>query len=135
MTLHFVMHERINEIPTVPIYYLAKPLELANNSIIAIIYHPPNTAISTFLEEFADWVSHLLNKYMDTLILGDLNVNLQKPDLPNSAAFLECLESYALKQWVLDPTHQSGTLLDHVIARETPQYFLINLSTRTNVWS
>ena len=80
-------------------------LGLANNSIIAIIYRPPNTAVSTFLEEFAEWVSHLLNKYMDPLILGDLNVNLQKPELPNSAAFLECLDSYALKQWVLDPTH------------------------------
>ena len=54
---------------------------------------------------------------MDHLILGDLNVNLKQPDLPNSAAFLECLDSYALKQWVLDPTHQSGSLLDHIIAR------------------
>ena len=67
-------------------------LELANNSIIAIICQPPNTSVSTFLEEFAEWVSHLLNKYMDPLILGDLNVNLQKPELPNSAAFLECLD-------------------------------------------
>ena len=61
---------------------------------------------------------------MDPLILGDLNVNLQKPELPNSAAFLECLDSYALKQWVLDPTHQSGSLLDHVIARENSTVLL-----------
>ena len=99
-------------------------LELANNSIIAIIYQPPNTVMSTFLKEFVEWVSHLLNKYMDPLILGDLNVNLQKPELPNSAAFLECLDSYALKQWVLDPTHQSGSLLDHVIARENSTLLL-----------
>ena len=51
-------------------------LELANKSIIAIIYCPPNSSISTFLDEFTDWISHLLNKYMDPLILGDLNVNL-----------------------------------------------------------
>ena len=38
--------------------------------------------------------------------------------MPNSAAFLECLETYALRQWVLDPTHQGGSLLDHVITRE-----------------
>ena len=99
-------------------------LELQNNSIIALIYQPPNTAVSTFLEEFAGWLSHLLNKYMDPLILGDLNVNLQKPELPNSVAFLECLDSYALKQWVLDPTHQSGSLLDHVIARENSTLLL-----------
>ena len=61
---------------------------------------------------------------MDPLILGDLNVNLQKPELPNSAAFLECLDSYALKQWVLDPTHQSGSLLDHAIARENSTVLL-----------
>ena len=99
-------------------------LELANNSIIAIIYQPPNTAVSTFLEKFSEWVSHLLNKYMDPLILGDLNVNLQKPELANSAAFLECLDSYALKQWVQDPTHQIGSLLDHVIARENSTVLL-----------
>ena len=99
-------------------------VELQNNSIIAIIYQPPNTTVSTFLEEFAEWVSHLLNKYMDPLIIGDLNVNLQKPELPNNAAFLECLDSYALKQWVLDPTHQSGSLLDHVIARENSTLLL-----------
>ena len=80
--------------------------------------------MSTFLEAFAEWVSHLLNKYMDPLILGDLNVNLQKPELPNRAAFLECLDSYALKQWVQDPTHQSGSLLDHVIARENSTVLL-----------
>ena len=80
--------------------------------------------MSTFLEEFAEWVSHLLNKYMDPLILGDLNINLQKPELPNSVAFLECLDSYALKQWVLDPTHQSGSLLDHVITRENSTLLL-----------
>ena len=94
-------------------------LELANKSIIAIIYHPPNSSISTFLDKFMDWISHLFNKYMDPLILGDINVNLQKLDMPNSAAFLECLETYALRQWVLDPTHQSGSLLDHVITRES----------------
>ena len=51
-------------------------LELAGRSIISIIYHPPNSSIPTFLEEFTDWVYHLLNKYMDPLILGDFNVNL-----------------------------------------------------------
>ena len=99
-------------------------VELANNSVMAIIYRPPYTAVSNFLQEFAEWVSHLLNKYMDPLILGDLNVNLKQPDLPNSAAFLEFLDSYALKQWILDPTHQSGSLLDHIIARENSTLLL-----------
>ena len=34
-------------------------VELANNSIMAIIYRPPNTSVSGFLQEFAEWVSHL----------------------------------------------------------------------------
>ena len=55
---------------------------------------------------------------MDPLILGDFNVNLADLSEPNSAAFLEFLETYGLMQWVLDPTHQSGSLLDHVITRE-----------------
>ena len=93
-------------------------LELAGRSIISIIYCPPNSSIPTFLEEFMDWVYHLLNRYMDPLILEDFNVNLSQQGEPNSAAFLELLETYGLMQWVLDPTHQSGSLLDHVITRE-----------------
>ena len=54
---------------------------------------------------------------MDTLILGHFNVNLAEQGEPNSAAFLELLETYGLMQWVLDPTHQTGSLLDHVIIR------------------
>ena len=93
-------------------------LELAGRSVISIICCPPNSSIPTFLEEFMDWVSHLLRKYMDPLILGDFNVNLAEQGKPNSAAFLELLETYVLRQLVQDPTHQSGSLLDHVITRE-----------------
>ena len=50
--------------------------ELAGRSIISIIYCPLNSTIPNFLEEFTDWVFHLLNRYMDPLILGDFNVYL-----------------------------------------------------------
>ena len=93
-------------------------LKLAARSIISIIYCPPNSSIATFLEEFMDWVTQLLNRYMDPLILGDFNVNLAEQGEPSSAAFLALLETYGLMQWVLDPTHQSGSLLDHVITTE-----------------
>ena len=93
-------------------------LELAGKSIICIIYCPPNSSIPTLLEEFMDWVSHLLKRYVDPLIQGDFNVNLAEQGEPNSTAFLELLETYCLMQWVLDPTHQSGSLLDHVITRK-----------------
>ena len=62
-----------------------------------------------------DWVSHLCNKYMDPLIPGDFNANLTEQGETNSAAFLAFLETYGLVQWMLDPTHQTGSLLDHVI--------------------
>ena len=71
-------------------------LELASRSIIAIIYCPPNSSMSTFLDEFTDWISHLLNKYIDHLILGDFNVNLAELGEPNSAAFLGCLKTNGL---------------------------------------
>ena len=99
-------------------------MELAGRSIISIIYCPPNSSIPTFLEEFTDWLSHLLNRYMDPLILGYFNVNLAELGEPNSAAFLELLETYGPMQWVLDPTHQSGSLLDHVITREVSSAIL-----------
>ena len=93
-------------------------LELAGRSVMSIIYHPPNSSILPFLKEFMDWLFHLLNRYMDPLIVGDFNVNLAEQGEPNSAAFLEFLETYGLMQGVSDPTHQSGSLLDHGITRE-----------------
>ena len=42
-------------------------------------------------------------------------MNLAEQGEPNSAAFLELQETYGIMQWVLDPTHQSGSLLDCVI--------------------
>ena len=51
-------------------------LELSGRSIISFIYCPLNSSITTFWEEFTDWASHLLNRYMDPLILGDFSVNL-----------------------------------------------------------
>ena len=99
-------------------------LELANRSIIAIIYCSPNSSIPVFLNEFTDWISHLLNKYIDPLILGDLNVNLAEPGVSNSAAFLECLKTYGLMQCISDPTHHSGSLLDHIITREASTLLL-----------
>ena len=99
-------------------------LELTNRSIIAMIYCHPNSSAPTFLDEFMDWISYLLSKYIDPLILGDFNVNLAEPGVPNNAAFIECLETYGLMQWVSDPTHQSGSLLDHVITTDVSTVLL-----------
>ena len=51
-------------------------------------------------------------------------MNLAEPGVSNSAAFLECLKTYGLMQWVSDLTHQSGSLLDHIIAREASTLLL-----------
>ena len=51
-------------------------------------------------------------------------MNLVEPGVPNHAAFIECLETYGLMQWVSDPTHQSGSLLDHVLTREASTVLL-----------
>ena len=75
---------------------------------------------------------------MDSLILGDFNVNLAEQGEPNSAAFPELLETYGLMQWVLDPSHQSGSLLDHVIVREASSAVLdkpMVLDLGTTDWS
>ena len=95
-------------------------LELANRSIIAIIYCPPNSSIPVFLNEFMDWISHLLNKYIDPLILGDLNVNLAEPGVSNSAAFLECLKTYELMQSTL---HTRVAACWTILSPEKPPHY------------
>ena len=67
------------------------------------------------------WIVYIYDIYD---ILGDFNVDLAEPGIPNNAAFIECLGTYGLMQGVSDPTHQSGSLLNHVITREASTLLL-----------
>jgi len=64
--------------------------------------------ISTFLDEFADYMEPTINTSEPLLITGDINIHVDVPDDPNIIRFLDLLDSMGLVQHVKTPTHKMG---------------------------
>lgn len=85
-------------------------------SIISVIYRPDkNSTINKFLDDFTDFLSKLSCLNKPIIILGDLNIHLNKETL-NVSNFNEILDIFSLKQFVSSPTHFFGNTLDPVIS-------------------
>ncbi|XP_072030516.1 uncharacterized protein [Amphiura filiformis] len=86
------------------------------------IYRPPPSKTNGFThlrfnEEFDDFLSVVSTLPGKPLIMGDLNVHVNKPSKPDVSRYLTSLTEHDLKQYVDKPTHISGNILDHVICR------------------
>ena len=78
--------------------------------------HPIN--VSTFIEEFADYMESTILTPEPLLITGDINIHVDIPNDPDALKFLDLLDSLGLVQHVKTPTHRFGHTLDLIITRE-----------------
>jgi hypothetical protein len=95
--------------------------------ICVCIYRPPYSSkhpvtVSSFFEEFEDYVERTLSEYRDPIILGDFNIHVNNPDDPNTKTFSHLLSACGLYQHVQAPTHKSGNILDLLITTMTSRY-------------
>lgn len=90
-------------------------IKLSNHFTLgwSLLYRPPGPA-SSFLESCGEALSERVLRFSKFLLLGDVNLHLDLPALPDSAAFLDVLHLVQLSQWVNHPTHQGGHILDPV---------------------
>ena len=93
-----------------------------NPTTIIIIYRPEPSAknnykISDFFIEFTELLSYHHAQNREFIVAGDFNFHVNKPGLANSKKFLEILETFELKQHIMEPTHVAGNILDLVITR------------------
>ena len=86
---------------------ISHPIEL----ILISSYHPPYTSVSTYTEEMSEIIS--LFDDMQLCFIGDFNEDIL---LTQDTTFCTMIRSKGLKQMVSKPTHDSGTLIDHVYA-------------------
>ncbi len=89
---------------------------------IIIMYRPPPSTknkltISSFLEEFDDFLAELILVRGKLIIAGDINFHLDKTDDGDGLKIKTILDSYGLQQLVGEPTHQNNHTLDAVITR------------------
>ena len=92
------------------------------NSIIGVLYRPPNTDMSIFNQQLLNILSSLKTENKIVYLMGDFNINLLNIDkhLPSSE-FLENLFSYNFYPLVNKLTRvnkNSATLIDNIFCND-----------------
>ena len=88
----------------------------ANEVIFALVtvYRSPKDSIKTFLEEVEKLIVQLKEDMYEIIICGDFNF-----DLYNLNKATSLLQRYSLKQYISEPSHICGGILDLVFATES----------------
>ena len=88
-----------------------------NRTTIAVVYSSPTRRRnSVFLEDWEDFL-HNFSEKKGSLVVGDFNVHVERPEDTLSSDFLGVLEDHGWKQMVQVPTHKDQGTLDLVITR------------------
>ena len=100
---------------------------LSNKPVhIYVVYRPPpnnknGLKSSDFFDEFTSFASAIAASHHDVLIVGDINLHLDKKENKDACEFITILDSYELEQHVNEPTHTLGHILDVVISKKHSQ--------------
>ena len=85
--------------------------------IIYVIYRPPSVQVSHFLPEFESFLLNSETAAHDITYVGDFNIWIEDPENSISRRFLDLLCNFNLRNYVLEPTYDSGHVLDLVISK------------------
>ena len=90
-----------------------------NSFVIYIIYRPPNYSIASFLSEFEGFCFEAERNADQVIYVGDFNVWIEDMSNENSMRFKSILDNFNLKNYISEPTFDSGHVLDLVIGGES----------------
>ena len=96
-------------------------------------YHPPPSKINTasdavFIDQFGILLEEIISDAGNLIILGDMNIQVNKPDEVIPHDYLQMIEALDLEQLVTFPTHRSGNTLDHVIKKVHQPCQILNIT-------
>ena len=83
------------------------------------IYRPPSGNFQNFLDTITDIMDQaILYDNLEIYLMGDLNIDLNDEQNPNSTSLIENLLHFGLSQKIVDPTRHAknnpSTLIDHI---------------------
>ena len=95
-----------------------------NPITVIVVYRPPPSqknklTVNIFLEEFAEYLEHLIPLTGKLLILGDFNFHIDDPFDAHATRFINLMSSFGLKQHVSEATHKKGHILDLCFTRDS----------------
>ena len=90
----------------------------AQDIVFHTVYRPPNVSKANFIEDFSSFVEDAALSCCENVILGDLNLHLDKQD-GWSQKFNDSLCQYNFTQIIDSPTHIHGHILDVICVTDT----------------
>ena len=89
------------------------------NTVLGIYRAPYSSSNKTtdnqFIDEFLNILADILPHHNNLVILGDINLHLNKKDDPLIDILDQSLSALGLKQHVSEYTHKEGNILDAII--------------------
>ena len=82
--------------------------------IVASVYRPPSAAIDVFMNHMLEIITQF--QHVPACIVGDFNEDVSITSNTHCCAMFRL---QAFKQIVNKPTHDSGTIMDHVYVSQT----------------
>ena len=96
---------------------------LASSALIRlyVVYRPPGQSTkrptANFIDEFADFASHMITQPGLPIVLGDFNYHVDDEANRDGQHFLQLMDAFDLKQHITTRTHRNGHTLDLIITR------------------
>ena len=81
-------------------------ISLQINTIqLGLLYQPPEQSILQFCQDLEAYMEANINELGECVLLGDLNIHVNKKDEQDTITLLNTLESFGLQNKVEFPTH------------------------------
>ena len=103
-------HIRMNTILEIVVVQISKPMDM----IVISVYRPPSTPIVVFINGMLEIIAQFQN--VPICVLGDVNEDVS---ITSNTCCCTMFRLQGLKQMIKKPTHDSGTIIDHVYVSHT----------------
>ena len=87
------------------------------SATVGVVYRPPSSSVADAVDELHDQLRSAVSRGKSVFCLGDMNINLLRPDGPGVRSYQSVLNDLNLFQLVTMPTHHHpiDSLIDHII--------------------
>ncbi len=106
--------------------WLRLNLKATRPTYIGVLYRPPSGNIDHFLNLFESKIIDILSEGpVDVVVLGDTNIDWNKPRLPNCRKYKNLCHTLGLSQLIKLPTRitlETSTLIDHILTNREDLY-------------
>ena len=101
---------RMNTILEIVVIEISESIQM----IVISVYRPPSTAINIFMNLMLEIIAQF--QHVPTCIVGDFNEDVS---ITSNTCCCTMFRSQGFKQMVNKPTHDSGTIIDHLYMSQT----------------